>query len=444
MTKELGEVSQGGWYQPVLTPHEVENIQTYGRRVLAHTTLLARYPTLVEDVNRHLEDSGWSLRRESPPGRVPEPEVVTLVLFDGSRGAEPVPSLAAILESLYGPNVPKWVKDLVLTGTPAGKPSAITRGEFGRIPTAMVQAGPPPRRPLLAIPHGRRPVVAILDTRVDPNHPWLGPADAVLGGEGFWVSARHLGWRPGAKGPKARDGQQASGRLAGQLDSHEGHGTFVAGLIRQVAPDAQVLALDLMHDDGTVHADDLLNGVGWLRDEVSSGRHAIDVVCLTLTYQPAVPEDMTFISWLGRILGELGQLGVRVVAAAGNDGTDEPNYPAAFADAGNPPATPLVSVGAYNPNGTTVSYYSNHGSWVTTFAVGTSLVSTFPKVDSGARPELGSPTLSTRTESIDPDDFTGGFARWSGTSFAAAVYAAHLANEAIRVGHPADGAIRVG
>jgi ferredoxin len=133
----------------------------------------------------------------------------------------------------------------------------------------------------------------------------------------------------------------------------------------------------------------------------------------------------------GDELGELGQRDIVVVAAAGNDGEPYPVYPAAFAVAPQQPRTPLVSVGALNTNGRTRAEFSNYGDdlyghWVTAWEVGTSVVSTFPPVDGAARPELVSEGEGNR-ESADPDDFTGGFARWSGTSFAATIYAAKLA-----------------
>jgi hypothetical protein len=51
-------------------------------------------------------------------------------------------------------------------------------------------------------------------------------------------------------------------------------------------------------------------------------------------------------------------------------------------------------------------------------------VSTFPLVDGVANAELGGE--GRESESVDPDDFTGGFSRWSGTSFAATAFAGML------------------
>jgi hypothetical protein len=51
-------------------------------------------------------------------------------------------------------------------------------------------------------------------------------------------------------------------------------------------------------------------------------------------------------------------------------------------------------------------------------------VSVFPLIDGPASAELGGERQDA--ESVDPDDFTGGFSRWSGTSFAAAALAGML------------------
>ncbi|MDQ1646557.1 MAG: hypothetical protein QOJ50_2741, partial [Cryptosporangiaceae bacterium] len=112
--------------------------------------------------------------------------------------------------------------------------------------------------------------------------------------------------------------------------------------------------------------------------------------------------------------------------AAGNDATSRPMFPAALGGAANAPAVPLVSVGALNPNGTR-AIYSNEGPWVTVWAPGSAIISTFPTTFRGSRSaglEVGTPILR---EGLDPDDYSGGFGRWTGTSFAAPVLAARLA-----------------
>ena len=123
----------------------------------------------------------------------------------------------------------------------------------------------------------------------------------------------------------------------------------------------------------------------------------------------------------------MGECGVTVVCSAGNDATARPMFPAAFAPwadgNGGIPATadcvPIVSVGALNPNGTD-ALFSNAGPWVRAYAPGAAVMSTLPPTfQGGLEPAARSEAYQRVRESIDPDDFTGSFAVWSGTSFAA-------------------------
>jgi hypothetical protein len=123
--------------------------------------------------------------------------------------------------------------------------------------------------------------------------------------------------------------------------------------------------------------------------------------------------------------------GVAVIAAAGNSSTLAPMFPAGLsADVTgfSPDSVPLASVGALNPDGETVAFYSNDGDWVSTFRTGSSLVSTFPvdvtaSAQASARVDFAGRARTTQ----DPDDYRGGFAAWSGTSFAGPVLAGEVA-----------------
>jgi subtilisin family serine protease len=162
----------------------------------------------------------------------------------------------------------------------------------------------------------------------------------------------------------------------------------------------------------------------------------VDVVSLSLGYFDESPADVAFSSGLWLAIEKLLGLGVAVVAAAGNYSTSRAFYPAAFTELPRPGPVPLISVGALNPNGSK-ALFSDDGRWVTAWASGAAVVSTFPTDINCSR----SPEIRTRThpagempraaglprESLDPDDYRDGFAAWSGTSFSAPLLAAQIA-----------------
>jgi serine protease len=90
---------------------------------------------------------------------------------------------------------------------------------------------------------------------------------------------------------------------------------------------------------------------------------------------------------------------------------------------------PIVSVGAKNPNDRTDALFSNTGPWVTCYTRGASVLSTLPvRFQGGLEPVARYHEDDQRPrETIDPDDYRGGFAVWSGTSFSAPVIAGRVA-----------------
>jgi Subtilase family len=354
-----------------------------------------------------------------------------------------------------------------LTG-PGSVDSYTYAGGDTRAPVALSLPAPARRR--LEECGSRRPVVAVLDTGVRA-HPWLDVRPdpvhryATRMPDGFvavdWgmqnaieaesAAAAALGDQPRVPIEDPWDTPVSADPLLGELNDATGHGTFIAGIVRQIAADAQVLAIRIMHSDDIVYEGDLLCALALLADRVAvaqAGGEAdmaamVDVVSLSLGYFDESAADVAYSSGLWKVIQLLLELGVAVVAAAGNYSTSRRFYPAAFSLQPSPGPLPVISVGALNPNGSK-AIFSDAGRWVWAWAAGAAVVSTFPDDINGSRspeirvrphPDNALPPqvrLPNDREALDPDNYNGGFAVWSGTSFSAPLIAAHIAAQLLR------------
>ena len=126
-------------------------------------------------------------------------------------------------------------------------------------------------------------------------------------------------------------------RMIGELDQDSGHGTFIAGLVRQACPDALILDIRLFGNSGVVAESALLRSLQLLalRQALAlngdTDYQVVDVVSMSLGYYHEQPEDSDFDALLHGPIRVLGKYGAAVVVSAGNDATARPIYPAAFA-----------------------------------------------------------------------------------------------------------------
>ena len=205
-----------------------------------------------------------------------------------------------------------------------------------------------------------------------------------------------------------------------------GHGTFVAGLIAGsgrsshgtytgVAPDAEILDVQVATADGTTSLVRVLAGLQAVANAARVDR-TLKVVSLALsTGNPLPPQADP----LARALDRLWARGLTVVVAAGNDGPDD-------ATVSSPGADPtLITVGSLDEHATsaraddTVNAFSSRGTQFGTdkpdlVAPGTSLIST--------RAPGSSADLANPQSRVGDAYFTG-----SGTSMAEAVTAGAVA-----------------
>lgn len=464
MPEELRVRDHAGGWRPVreLDPAEANcrrDVRLAPTRYVADRLIVRGKPgeddSLLALLRERAADRGLSLETEEltpAPMRseVPRTGMAVHVATGGTEDADVWDLLDDVASSVEGTERTRIGLDHVLTGH-RPKPGVAVIGD--REPAH--QLGPAPLRtlgpgsaPWLGDGDVARPVVAVVDTGIGA-HPWFDDSQVVI--RDAEVDSRPIGTfaedEPTAHEPGA------------ELAPYVGHGTFIAGVVHQVCPDAAILPVRVMYTDGTVREWDLARSLERLLEYHMRGVAGIegytpvDVMVLAMGFQPEVFADDDYEGVLRGILRDLRREGVVVVASAGNDGREQPVFPAAWAphvhrvenraeilDPQDLRAdyTPLLVVTASNPNGS-LADFANDGPWVTSVRPGTNVHSTMPSSADGAL----LPTVfgDGGRESVDPDDFTGGFATWSGTSFAAPVLAGELAGALLagRVeGSPSD------
>ncbi|MBD7918288.1 S8/S53 family peptidase [Cellulomonas sp. Sa3CUA2] len=182
----------------------------------------------------------------------------------------------------------------------------------------------------------------------------------------------------------------------GYLDVSAGHGTFVAGIVAQVAPGAEITVHRVLTTSGT--ATDVDVACALIR-AVRENAQIVNLSLGTETHRDEAPLALAAAFDVVREIEMARGWETVVVAAGGNGGTTSPVWPAAFGR--------VVSVGGLTA-GLRPSTWSSRGHWIDVSAVGEGIVSTYV---AGAQ----SPDLAA-----DPQTFTADpWARWTGTSFAA-------------------------
>jgi subtilisin family serine protease len=247
-------------------------------------------------------------------------------------------------------------------------------------------------------------VIAVLDSGVLP-HRWLPAATDPP----FLLDAEGMGWHSPIEPASPAHPPFPPG-------THWGHGTFIAGLIRRAAPDAQVLSMRVMNGKGIVDDSAAVCALTWLRTA------AVRPKIVLMAFGRQASADDPSLKELRCAVRKLTEQEVTVVASAGNNGSDQPVYPAAFA---TELGSKMVSVGAIATRDRR-ALYSNHGPWVTAAWLGTDIVSINPQtIRHAGDHQITSFALDNPAEPVAADSI----AWWTGTSFAAAIAAGHLASE---------------
>lgn len=246
------------------------------------------------------------------------------------------------------------------------------------------------------------------------TEPWPPVAPQEKGNE-VSVVVVDTGWHP----PAATDprtpwlkGVDGDDELNGpDLRPYAGHGTFIAGVVRCVAPVTKVFvegfAIGGVGGGGILESD----LVEQLEEALAHDPQVINLSagCRTRLDLPSIAFETFYRT-------RLHKLDCVLVAAAGNDSWAAPFWPAAF--------DWCVGVGSLDRNGR-VSAYSNFGVSADVYALGRNLVNAFPD---------GTFECNETPDKGDIRVFDSGMARWSGTSFAAPVVAGLIAREISETG----------
>jgi hypothetical protein len=221
--------------------------------------------------------------------------------------------------------------------------------------------------------------VAVVDTGLIPDAPAVHP------------------WLRGVTGDDDLEVDEGA-----RIDRYGGHGTFIASVIRAMAPQAEVRVFRHFDKAGAAYESDVVRTLdsvlAWQPDVISlsAGTH---------TWR-----DQGLLSFGAFVSGPLHARGDKtvLVASAGNDGQDWKFSPAELPG--------VISVGALNSDWDGRAWFSDYGEWVSVFAPGQDLVHAFGRGE------------YTYYERLEPQKATfDGMARWSGTSFSTPVVAGLIA-----------------
>ncbi len=179
--------------------------------------------------------------------------------------------------------------------------------------------------------------VAILDSGIDTTHPDL--RGRVTIGPNYSADANDL------------DEYGHGTHVAGILGAATNNGVGVAGVNWR----ASIVSVKVLDADGLGDSTSIARGLRW------AAENGVRIVNLSLggPYSKTMADAVAYAQ----------ARGVLVVAAADNQGSTTPVYPAALDD--------VLSVGASTQSDTLASF-SNRGAWVDLLAPGTNVISTWP------------------------------------------------------------------
>lgn len=297
-------------------------------------------------------------------------------------GKDPLDRVLIALRRYFGHRNAGWFPTLGknrLVGSVAGGGGIVSHGGGGKPREASEKLTPRGAGP------GQDVRVGVLDTRLAPQ-PWLA---------GGWAAQYSDILSPKAEYLQA-----------------EGHATFVTGSILSQAPAATVQVRHVLDEQGEADCWTVANAI------VALGQCGLDIlnlslVCYTEDGQPPLALSTAIDRLDPNIVvvaaaGNHGNLDARELLADGLDDHDmsKPGWPAALED--------VVAVGASGRDKKIAPFTPRNAQWMDLLALGCDVLSTFLNGN-------------VQLEGDDKPTWFDGFARWSGTSFAAALVSGAIA-----------------
>ncbi len=292
------------------------------------------------------------------------------------------PSLLQFLDEIHAAHGPRIAAlDHVVTTAGGGSPSGCPATEPQEV------YDPKPYPPVCPGKGGDGVRIYVADTGIvrdtvnDPEFPWL---QGVTGDDDPSVAAD------------------------GTILHYGGHGTFVAGVIRSMAPGAEIVVKNVFDTGGSALESDF---VPKLSEGFAYGAEIfhVTVASPTMNNLPL----MAFEVWMEHLRQHKG---VVCVVPAGNNDERKPCWPGGFPG--------IISVGALSTDWRSRAYFSNYGGPVDVYAPGQNLVNAF----------------ATGTYTCEVAPFVGevrrfcGMAQWSGTSFSTPIVTGLIAARMARTG----------
>lgn len=208
-------------------------------------------------------------------------------------------------------------------------------------------------------------VVAVIDTGMDINHValknnvWTNKLEIANNGiddEGNGFIDDVNGWNFENNTNNVSDGY--------------GHGTHVAGIIQQTAPNISILPLKYTDDRGIGYTGTIIEAIKYV-EKLKEVYH-VNIVAVNASWGGGTG----FSNMLNTAISELNKDNIVFVAAAGNSGRNTdvtPAYPACYNQDN------VISVGAFSMLGDRLAAFSNYGkNTVDLASPGSAIYSTFP------------------------------------------------------------------